>query len=61
MTPKLIRKQLRLIRKQVEKIGRVDHRYRRNVLAALARLQRLEVGLKAAYRQNPGPKPAGHR
>ncbi len=61
MTPKLIREQLRLIRMQVEKIGRVDHRYRRNVTAALVRLQRLEADLKAAYRQKPGPKPRGQR
>jgi hypothetical protein len=59
MTPKLIREQLRLIRKQVEKIGRVDHRYRRNVLAALGRLCRLEADMRAAYRQKPGPKPGG--
>ena len=61
MNPVRIREQLRLIRKQVEKIGRVDHRYRRNVLAAVGRFKRLDAEIKAAYRQKPGTKPRGLR
>jgi len=52
MTPLEIRAELRLIRLQVEKIGRVDTRYRRHTIAALSRLNRLAASLKS----KPGPK-----
>lgn len=58
MTPADLRRQLRMVRKQVEKISRVDTRYRQHAIAAIARLNRLESAISPLC-PKPGPKPKG--
>ena len=60
MTPRAVIQQLQAIRAQVEKVSRVDTRYRQNVAAALRRLHRLEAALLPLC-PKPGPKPKGGR
>lgn len=58
MTPRAIRRELRVIDLQLTKALRVDARYRDYIQAAIARLELLDAAVKLDS-PRPGPKPRG--